>query len=156
MSAAKLILGMLGTDAVKSLVFEVAAGALADFLNAGTASKGSSDNVARSCRRCPWGKNGRVANNGHRSEVIVPGRARVAVPGLQGNPARAAAVEAALLALEGVSVAQANHLTGRALALFEPAVVDLAAIRRAIKESAADPVVPSSAKLELVAAGSLN
>ncbi|TAK27694.1 MAG: copper chaperone [Chloroflexota bacterium] len=148
MSAANVILSLIGTNIVKSLAIEAGKSLLTDFL----ANEGSGQIARRQCRHCPWGKNGRRADERRASEIVVPGRARVAVPGLQGNPGRAEEVEETLRHLPGVTKVQASHLTGRVLVLFDPALVDLPTISRAIRGDRIGVVVSLPAERELVGA----
>ncbi|HET8626777.1 MAG TPA: hypothetical protein VFL91_05130 [Thermomicrobiales bacterium] len=53
----------------------------------------------------------------------LPGRVRLAVPGLRGDPARAAAALAAVGAEPGVLAARASALTGTLLIRYDPARV---------------------------------
>lgn len=63
-----------------------------------------------------------LAQNGAVSirHSVVPGRARIAVPGLQRHPERCRSLELAFTRIGGVRSASANSLTGNVLLLFDP------------------------------------
>ncbi len=50
----------------------------------------------------------------------VPGRLRVKIPGLQGEPAEAERVETVLRAIPGVTGVRGNPLTGSVVVLYDP------------------------------------
>ena len=55
----------------------------------------------------------------------IPGRARLRIRGLRDNAARAAEAVAAVRALDGVTAAEANPLTGALLVRFDPNRTDV-------------------------------
>ncbi|MBI4496923.1 MAG: heavy-metal-associated domain-containing protein [Chloroflexi bacterium] len=146
MSPVKLALSVLGTPPVRSLVISTGKTLLADLLGQEERSR----QVAHACPRCGWQAEGHTKTTQHTAEALLP-RVRLAVPGLRGHAERAADVEAALARLDGVARAQASALTGRVLVVYDPAVVDRAAICRALE---ACPAIPSvSAEAAVVSAG---
>ncbi|MDQ6665502.1 MAG: hypothetical protein M3Z23_14060 [Acidobacteriota bacterium] len=54
----------------------------------------------------------------------LPGRLRVRVPGLKGNPAGAAKIVERLTALDGVMGAQANPVTGSVLIRYDTTIAN--------------------------------
>ena len=63
----------------------------------------------------------------------IPGRARLRVQGLRDHAARAATVTATVRALDGVTAAEANPLTGTLLVRFDARQTDVAAIVAALE-----------------------
>jgi hypothetical protein len=63
----------------------------------------------------------------------TPGRARLQVAGLRGDPARAAAMGASLRGLPGVRRVDISALTGNALIHYDPSETSLARIRAALE-----------------------
>lgn len=148
MSAARLFLSLLGNDLVGSLAAEAAKALVSDVLGNGSVSR----SIARPCSRCPWRKMDKAQDSLER-ESIIPGRARIVVPGLHGNAERAPVVESNVLQLTGVYEARANHFTGRMLVLFEPELVDLPAIKRAMENDGAVLVALARAERDLAVVG---
>ena len=76
-----------------------------------------------------------------RTKVVseTPGRVRLEILDLRGNPARVVAIEETLVNHWGVRDARANALTGRVLVEFDPARISLDEIRAALEP--AEPVV---------------
>lgn len=54
----------------------------------------------------------------------VPGRLRIKIPTIKGNPSKIQEVQDVLKKLEGVENAVANHLTGSVIAYYDPMTVD--------------------------------
>ena len=63
----------------------------------------------------------------------TPGRVRLHVPRMQGDPGRAAAVAARLRRVPGIRRASAQALTGTALVEYDPEATSLARIRVALR-----------------------
>ena len=63
----------------------------------------------------------------------IPGRARLRVPGLRDDAARAAQVVATIQALDGVTAAEANPLTGALLVRFDPSRTTVAEIKATLE-----------------------
>lgn len=63
----------------------------------------------------------------------TPGRVRLQVAGVAGDPARAAAVQATLGALLGVGAARVSALTGNALIHYDPCRTSLGEIQTALE-----------------------
>lgn len=62
----------------------------------------------------------------------LPGRLRLAVLGLQGNPLEAERLEGILGAARGVDKAEANPVTGNLLLVFDPSIVEEGVLLRAV------------------------
>lgn len=67
----------------------------------------------------------------------TPGRIRVRVDGLRGNPALADVVAAPLRALPGIRLTRANHLTGTVLVEYDQTAIGARDILAALESSAA-------------------
>ena len=68
----------------------------------------------------------------------IPGRARLRIRGLRGDAARASEVVATVRAIDGVTIAEANTLTGALLVRFDPSRTDVAEIVAAL-----EPPIPA-------------
>jgi hypothetical protein len=69
----------------------------------------------------------------------MPGRVRLQIAGLRGNAALAAALDARLRAVPGVSRVEVNPLTGKALVQYDPRRTTLPRILTAAEPPAARP-----------------
>jgi Ca2+-transporting ATPase len=82
---------------------------------------------------------------------LLPGRLRIAAEGLRRNPEYARYLAWRLRQVEGIREVSANPLTGRALILFSPAILGLAAIQRELGRCRDDYVKARAAALAAAA-----
>ena len=78
----------------------------------------------------------------------TPGRARIAVVGLQNNATAAEMVERRLQQLEGVVASSASPITGRALVQYDPSLTSLEEIRSAIETIGQPQRAPAPTELQ--------